>query len=457
MKVKINALFLVCVLICNIFYVQVFADSEIQSYSENILKTGVAHLFTFDESFVPTGVTVNGQSTEKYQYVKGMILVSGDVFESAGEYIVAVTDGTNTLSTTVTISSTAEILYMPFENNDGNQSSNLCFNEYVDKDDDYSDSGRTELYTTWKRSGSVFNIGDVKYCSTFIQQYYGRAYFIYNINQTGKYDIYYSTGSFSSNVNCSDVGIDIKTAGELKSVILTKAEQEKFKLIASDVEFTGKSDKSEYIKFYRPATITKGALGVGVVKLVEKVTDTSVNDAFYSKIMSTFNITPSEKNINELNQELSFDIGLTDDNRNYFNKDNAVIYADNVKVDNAVINADGTFTIPADTFDAAGKHEIGFKVNDNISISVKCEIIIIKPDKSKIYVSPDGSDNNNGSINSPFQTFAKAHEYAKQLIKSGTDEDITVYFREGEYTVLESVEITNYSFTNKVIFTKVNM
>ena len=51
-----------------------------------------------------------------------------------------------------------------------------------------------------------------------------------------------------------------------------------------------------------------------------------------------------------------------------------------------------------------------------------------------LYVSPDGSDDAAGTIDAPLRTLAGAKEKAKSL-----DGDVTVYFREGSYTLSETV------------------
>ena len=60
----------------------------------------------------------------------------------------------------------------------------------------------------------------------------------------------------------------------------------------------------------------------------------------------------------------------------------------------------------------------------------------------EIYVSPLGNDENNGTLNSPFKTLSYAKEYVKKLKneKGLSDGGITVYLREGEYTLTESIK-----------------
>ncbi|HHV99776.1 MAG TPA: hypothetical protein GXX36_09440, partial [Clostridiaceae bacterium] len=54
------------------------------------------------------------------------------------------------------------------------------------------------------------------------------------------------------------------------------------------------------------------------------------------------------------------------------------------------------------------------------------------------YVSPDGNDNNDGSINSPFATIEKARDTIRNL-NSDMDKDIVVYLRGGEYKITDTI------------------
>jgi parallel beta-helix repeat protein len=58
-------------------------------------------------------------------------------------------------------------------------------------------------------------------------------------------------------------------------------------------------------------------------------------------------------------------------------------------------------------------------------------------DTNAIYVSPQGNDGANGSFENPLATIAAAKELAKE--KSG---EVTVYFRQGTYTVYDTVNFT---------------
>ena len=64
-------------------------------------------------------------------------------------------------------------------------------------------------------------------------------------------------------------------------------------------------------------------------------------------------------------------------------------------------------------------------------------------EKKEIYVSPNGSDNSEGDIGSPLATLAAAKEKAKKL-GSGA----TVYFREGTYTISETVRFDKSDSSN---------
>ncbi len=63
-------------------------------------------------------------------------------------------------------------------------------------------------------------------------------------------------------------------------------------------------------------------------------------------------------------------------------------------------------------------------------------------EKINLYVAP-GAENGDGSINSPLGSFEEARNKIREIKKSGYPKDgICVYFREGVYTVLDSVELT---------------
>ena len=61
-----------------------------------------------------------------------------------------------------------------------------------------------------------------------------------------------------------------------------------------------------------------------------------------------------------------------------------------------------------------------------------------------LYVATDGSDANNGSKDSPFATVKKARDEIRKLKKQGTlgSDGAVVYLREGNYSVLETIEFT---------------
>ncbi|MCK5278191.1 MAG: right-handed parallel beta-helix repeat-containing protein, partial [Cyclobacteriaceae bacterium] len=54
--------------------------------------------------------------------------------------------------------------------------------------------------------------------------------------------------------------------------------------------------------------------------------------------------------------------------------------------------------------------------------------------EQKFYISPDGSDQNNGTKNHPFATL----ERAKEAIKNNQDRPVTIYLREGYYRLQQS-------------------
>lgn len=55
-------------------------------------------------------------------------------------------------------------------------------------------------------------------------------------------------------------------------------------------------------------------------------------------------------------------------------------------------------------------------------------------DKNMIFVSPSGNDNSSGTIDAPLATLSAAKEKAKNF-----DDEVTVYFREGTYTIENTV------------------
>ncbi len=57
------------------------------------------------------------------------------------------------------------------------------------------------------------------------------------------------------------------------------------------------------------------------------------------------------------------------------------------------------------------------------------------PEGTPIYVSLDGSDENDGSKDAPFKSPEKAVEAVRELIANGLTEPVTVYFHAGEYKV----------------------
>ncbi len=88
--------------------------------------------------------------------------------------------------------------------------------------------------------------------------------------------------------------------------------------------------------------------------------------------------------------------------------------------------------------------------------AVSMGISVHGEEKNSIFVSPQGSDNGSGGFDSPLATLSAAKELAKEK-----DGEVTVYFRQGTYTVYDTVEFTpedsNITFkaygNEKVVFT----
>ena len=64
-----------------------------------------------------------------------------------------------------------------------------------------------------------------------------------------------------------------------------------------------------------------------------------------------------------------------------------------------------------------------------------------KVNETAYYVSPNGSDENDGSKNKPFATPEKAVEAVRETIAAGLNKPVTVYFHAGDY------KVTNINFT----------
>ena len=58
--------------------------------------------------------------------------------------------------------------------------------------------------------------------------------------------------------------------------------------------------------------------------------------------------------------------------------------------------------------------------------------------KADFYISPDGDDSENGSIDTPFASLARARDAVRELSKASKD-DITVLLRGGMYEVPQTV------------------
>lgn len=74
-----------------------------------------------------------------------------------------------------------------------------------------------------------------------------------------------------------------------------------------------------------------------------------------------------------------------------------------------------------------------------------------KTSEFNIYVSPDGDDNNPGTLPEPLQTFKAASGKIRSLLDDYSD--ITVYFRKGYYFFDETVIIGKNDFSEKVNIT----
>ncbi len=65
--------------------------------------------------------------------------------------------------------------------------------------------------------------------------------------------------------------------------------------------------------------------------------------------------------------------------------------------------------------------------------------------KYDLVVSPDGNDGNSGTADAPLKTLEKAKEMLKSI---DSDETVTVWFREGTYSVTDTVEFTSEDKSN---------
>jgi hypothetical protein len=83
---------------------------------------------------------------------------------------------------------------------------------------------------------------------------------------------------------------------------------------------------------------------------------------------------------------------------------------------------------------------------NHIALSLLFVLILFSCDitnaQTLLFVSPNGSDNNSGSIDSPFRTIDRANRTVRQL-SAGINEDIIVYLRGGIYELDQPVIIDN--------------
>jgi hypothetical protein len=85
----------------------------------------------------------------------------------------------------------------------------------------------------------------------------------------------------------------------------------------------------------------------------------------------------------------------------------------------------------------------------------------VHPDYKKsleLYVSPKGSDGNNGTKKKPFRTIRTAQEKVRELISEGLKSDIIVYLSDGDYNITKPLEFDskdggneNYTVTYKAM------
>ncbi|HQM02360.1 MAG TPA: hypothetical protein PLH98_17730, partial [Ruminococcus flavefaciens] len=83
--------------------------------------------------------------------------------------------------------------------------------------------------------------------------------------------------------------------------------------------------------------------------------------------------------------------------------------------------------------------------------AVPCDlsaVVSAEGDGTAFYVSPDGSDTNDGSLAHPFATLTAARD-AVRKINGNMSSDITVYLRGGDYRITEPIVFdTRDSATN---------
>ena len=67
-------------------------------------------------------------------------------------------------------------------------------------------------------------------------------------------------------------------------------------------------------------------------------------------------------------------------------------------------------------------------------------------DEINLYAAPNGNDiYGNGSLLNPYKTVERVSEAAKLVMKSGTQKNINVVFREGEYVLEKTITIDGVS------------
>jgi len=82
-----------------------------------------------------------------------------------------------------------------------------------------------------------------------------------------------------------------------------------------------------------------------------------------------------------------------------------------------------------------------FKTAGNVFvIALSLNVYAWNNGHKEYYISPSGSDKNNGSINSPFATIEKARNLIREDKQKFPETSYTVYFREGIYSISKTME-----------------
>jgi hypothetical protein len=73
-------------------------------------------------------------------------------------------------------------------------------------------------------------------------------------------------------------------------------------------------------------------------------------------------------------------------------------------------------------------------------IAVSLNVYAVENGHKEFYISPSGSDKNNGSINSPFATIEKARDIIREDKLKYPETSYTVYLREGIYSIFKTIK-----------------